>query len=248
MCRWDGCGLHFTTLISLVDHLTTAHVGTKQSAYVCLWEACPRRLQPQNSRFALISHLRGHTGERPFDCPVPECDKSFSRSDALAKHYRNQHMDRPDADLHLSEIEPRKSARQILTRQAAAQSVQSDKSATKKGKRMREDEDEDGAYAGDEGSVMPGQVSTAHIPFHEESDSEDEFMNAIADEYGLSEGERYMVLLARYRLAEHHKMAITMEINNIKQANKKIRNENRRLFDQFMDKMKHTQPETHHVA
>ncbi|KAL9709079.1 hypothetical protein Ac2012v2_007892 [Leucoagaricus gongylophorus] len=32
-----------------------------------------------------------HTGEKPFTCSKPECDKSFTRSDALAKHMRLQH-------------------------------------------------------------------------------------------------------------------------------------------------------------
>ena len=92
-CRWNACGARFNDLILLVNHLTDDHVGKKKNQYVCRWDGCPRKGVVQTSRFALISHLRGHTGERPFDCPVPECDKSFSRSDALAKHYKCQHVD-----------------------------------------------------------------------------------------------------------------------------------------------------------
>ena len=89
-----------------------------KSNYTCEWASCSRRGLPQTSRFALISHIRSHTGEKPFICTRPglfrsstlfikgrsrstdciscpifptECDKSFTRSDALAKHMRLQH-------------------------------------------------------------------------------------------------------------------------------------------------------------
>lgn len=35
--------------------------------------------------------MRSHTGEKPFYCTVPECDRNFTRSDALSKHLRTVH-------------------------------------------------------------------------------------------------------------------------------------------------------------
>ncbi len=67
------------------------HIGTRRPRYTCEWVNCPRKGITQTSRFALVAHLRSHTGEKPFYCLVPECDKSFTRSDALAKHMRTVH-------------------------------------------------------------------------------------------------------------------------------------------------------------
>ncbi|KAF9487735.1 hypothetical protein BDN71DRAFT_1458177 [Pleurotus eryngii] len=96
-CEWDGCGKVYTHLPTLIDHIHNDHIGVHKSSYSCEWASCTRRGLAQTSRFALISHIRSHTGEKPFICSLPECDKSFTRSDALAKHMRLQHNISPPA-------------------------------------------------------------------------------------------------------------------------------------------------------
>ncbi|KAF9905361.1 hypothetical protein EC991_001726 [Linnemannia zychae] len=96
LCRWKDCGKVLPSLAALVIHLSDEHIGWKKTAYTCEWQGCARRPIAQTTRFALISHMRSHTKHKPYDCPVPECDKSFSRSDAMAKHLKFQHGDVPE--------------------------------------------------------------------------------------------------------------------------------------------------------
>ncbi|KAK9240144.1 hypothetical protein V1525DRAFT_396097 [Lipomyces kononenkoae] len=91
VCRWEGCYAECGNMDNLVKHIHDEHVGNRRPKYTCEWLECPRRGLSQTSRFALVAHMRSHTGEKPFYCSVPECDRSFTRSDALAKHMRTVH-------------------------------------------------------------------------------------------------------------------------------------------------------------
>ena len=75
----------------LVSHIHTVHIGQRQKKYSCEWEGCSRKGMPHASGYALRAHMRSHTREKPFYCALPECDRSFTRSDALAKHMRTVH-------------------------------------------------------------------------------------------------------------------------------------------------------------
>ena len=67
-------GPHASIRISLLNVYrlpTIEHIGVHKSNYTCEWATCSRRGIQQASRFALISHIRAHTGEKPFTCPRP---------------------------------------------------------------------------------------------------------------------------------------------------------------------------------
>ncbi|KAF9018351.1 hypothetical protein BDZ89DRAFT_1140028 [Hymenopellis radicata] len=91
-CLWGNCGKIYDHVPTLVQHIYRDHIGDNtQFDFPCDWATCSRRGIPSLSRSALLSHLRCHTKERPFHCPVPGCEKTFRRSDALTKHQRYKH-------------------------------------------------------------------------------------------------------------------------------------------------------------
>ncbi|KAL1996832.1 hypothetical protein VTN49DRAFT_7697 [Thermomyces lanuginosus] len=96
VCRWDGCDAgDLGNMDALVKHIHNDHIGTRQKKYSCEWIDCPRKGQTHASGYALRAHMRSHTREKPFYCALPECDRSFTRSDALAKHMRTVHETDP---------------------------------------------------------------------------------------------------------------------------------------------------------
>ncbi|KAB8238847.1 hypothetical protein ETB97_000963 [Aspergillus alliaceus] len=92
VCRWEGCDVgDLGNMDDLVQHIHNEHVGSRQKKYSCEWSDCTRKGQTHASGYALRAHMRSHTREKPFYCALPECDRSFTRSDALAKHMRTVH-------------------------------------------------------------------------------------------------------------------------------------------------------------
>ena len=91
-CLWSDCPEPDQgNMDNLVRHIHTAHIGQRQKKYSCEWEGCSRKGMAHASGYALRAHMRSHTREKPFYCALPECDRSFTRSDALAKHMRTVH-------------------------------------------------------------------------------------------------------------------------------------------------------------
>ncbi|KAK2589534.1 hypothetical protein QQS21_012786 [Conoideocrella luteorostrata] len=92
ICDWDGCPAGDQgDMDKLVEHIHNSHIENRQKKYTCEWKTCNRKGLPHASGYALKAHMRSHTREKPFYCYLPECDRSFTRSDALAKHMRTVH-------------------------------------------------------------------------------------------------------------------------------------------------------------
>ncbi|KAI1107599.1 hypothetical protein F4804DRAFT_296506 [Jackrogersella minutella] len=92
VCAWDGCRARdLGNMDKLVEHIHNDHIESRQKKYTCEWIGCPRKSLPHASGYALKAHMRSHTREKPFYCYLPECDRAFTRSDALAKHMRTVH-------------------------------------------------------------------------------------------------------------------------------------------------------------
>ncbi|GAA5896503.1 hypothetical protein JCM5296_000685 [Sporobolomyces johnsonii] len=112
-CRWLSCGLSFPTSSQLMEHLSTAHVGSGKARYTCEWDGCERSSRACEERGdgederdkkgfrqrqKIMRHLQMHTRDRPFACDV--CGKTFSEALTLTQHMRVHTQERPYACDH----------------------------------------------------------------------------------------------------------------------------------------------------
>ncbi|XP_044886480.1 zinc finger protein ZIC 4-like [Mauremys mutica] len=105
ICKWtdskghhsrQACSRIFSTMYELVHHVTMEHVGgPEQPNHICDWEGCAREKKPFKAKYKLINHIRVHTGERPFLCPFPGCEKVFARAENLKIHKRIHTGEKP---------------------------------------------------------------------------------------------------------------------------------------------------------
>ncbi|KAE9342958.1 hypothetical protein PF008_g9919 [Phytophthora fragariae] len=64
----------------------------QQKRHVCNTPDCGKSF---DSKWALIRHIRVHTGEKPFPCTFPSCDKSFAEKSAMTRHLQTHSRDKP---------------------------------------------------------------------------------------------------------------------------------------------------------
>ncbi|KAI5172816.1 hypothetical protein PAEPH01_1812 [Pancytospora epiphaga] len=84
-CKWEGCGKK--NIECLREHLDEH--ARQATTPECYWSGCSRGGEKLSNKYALQTHMRIHTGEKPYKCE--KCLKTFSRQDALNKHL-SRHM------------------------------------------------------------------------------------------------------------------------------------------------------------
>jgi hypothetical protein len=89
-CMWEDCSETLPDPASLVIHIDQDHLEGRSEA-TCLWLGCKQRKVSQASHDVLVEHIRTHTGDKPYFCPVPECGKRFLRNESVLKHCTSVH-------------------------------------------------------------------------------------------------------------------------------------------------------------
>lgn len=79
-CTFEGCQKEFKAYGHLSDHLKR-HLNIRP--FVC--DVCNSAFSRNNT---LKTHMMTHSGEKPFECPFPGCDKRFSERGNMKTHLK----------------------------------------------------------------------------------------------------------------------------------------------------------------
>ena len=86
VCNYPHCMAAFGTRYNLRRHIEARHLGIKK--FSC--DICGLRLASKQTK---EEHMYTHTGEKPYKCTVPDCQKDFRQSSQLSNHMK-QHQAR----------------------------------------------------------------------------------------------------------------------------------------------------------
>ncbi|CAG8637556.1 10609_t:CDS:2 [Ambispora gerdemannii] len=246
LCKWERCNSSFTSLIDLVAHLHDEHVGRKKAAYTCEWAGCPRKSKTQTSRFALITHLRSHTGEKPFTCEIKGCEKKFTRPDSLTKHMKSQHEDTSDnkKKRNMEEIFKQNPETSPYINQSHIYTTSSSSGNDEGGENIVDHEEDDRDNDSEEveydderkvnnnniittGSSSSRESSTANVHQHP-----NQHHGQVQQK---SYHEKYLILKAKHRYIRRENELLIDEYQAIKKKLKRLRTEKDILLDATMD-------------
>jgi uncharacterized Zn-finger protein len=121
-----------------------------------IYEICSKRLRCPSD---LTLHMRRHTGERPFKCPV--CQQRYISKPVMNKHFKRKHQPRPNP--HNPSIRRERVHEEAVHEEA----VHEEAVAPKPAKREREI----GEKTSDEASSSEGETISKRVPEKSLSDS-----------------------------------------------------------------------------
>ncbi|CUS13928.1 unnamed protein product [Tuber aestivum] len=100
MCKWDGCDMDMGNMDDLVKHIHDEHIGLRRAKNgsrerLCIESSYEKSYEGEaillhSSRQVSPLHYYPISGDGA-NARATECDRSFTRSDALAKHMRTVH-------------------------------------------------------------------------------------------------------------------------------------------------------------
>ena len=83
-CYYPQCSKTFSTRFNLRRHVNVSHLEIR--AFIC--EVCKKTFASKQN---LREHGFIHTGEKPFTCPFPGCDRRYRQASQLAFHKRGHY-------------------------------------------------------------------------------------------------------------------------------------------------------------
>ena len=89
VCTMQGCSKKFLDNSKLRRHMLVHTVSYRQGEKPFKCEFCSKFFSLD---FNLRTHLRTHTGEKPYQCPFPGCFKRFTQSSNLTAHEKTHSL------------------------------------------------------------------------------------------------------------------------------------------------------------
>ncbi|ORY96945.1 hypothetical protein BCR43DRAFT_515288 [Syncephalastrum racemosum] len=219
VCLWDNCEAPFPNHQALASHLSEDHVGWKRPEYACHWRDCNRQGVKCHSRFALMMHLRIHTGEKPFPCPYTGCGQAFGRMDALVRHRKTEHEQPQPQPQPQSQLQMKKAANK-RTHDIKRRKL------TRRDNSIIMDIEHNDEYDDDNNDDDVDNV--------DDDDDEEDDQDSLADPHAREK--KYKLTKARLRYALQQNELISNEWHAVQRKLRRLRTERQVLLDVLVEK------------